>query len=203
MAKAKEAAHESSAETATQALAELTPATASIGIWLVRVHKDAKVIPYSYVWKGEKKDAKKVEVVLIGTQAETYCLGRARRSPNAKDDTALQAIASKFKGGTMWKMSAVGLMNENKAHLGCSVKVVVDLAKTTWSPVLQSTVKMPKQPAPPGDLATLLSCPEGQVVDVIALVTNVSQPARKSDLVHVTIMDDSGTNGAASCKFPA
>ena len=68
---------------------------------------------------------------------------------------------------------------------------------------------MPSQAAPPDDLETLLQCPEGQLVDVIALVTNVSDPVRKPtsdgprDLVEVTIMDDSGSKNAASCKFNA
>ena len=68
---------------------------------------------------------------------------------------------------------------------------------------------MPTQATPPEDLATLLSCSEGQVVDVIALVTNISPPEKRMtaygvrDQVDVTIMDDSGTHGAARCKFPA
>ena len=101
------------------------------------------------------------------------------------------------------------MVKQDPTYLGCPCKFLIDMGTSTFQPVLQSTVKMPKQPAPPEDLATLLSCPEGQVVDVIALVTNVSQPVRKTtshgerDLVDVTIMDDSGTNGAASCKFAA
>ena len=109
----------------------------------------------------------------------------------------------------MWKVSKVSLAKQNSKCLGCSCKVVIDMNTSTFQPVLQSTVKMPTQAAPPEDLATLLSCPVGQVVDVIALVTNVSRPEKRMtahgvrDLVDVTIMDDSGTNGAASCRFPA
>ena len=46
--------------------------------------------------------------------------------------------------------------------------------------VLQSTVTMPRQATPPEDLATLLECPEDQVVDVVALVTEVSAPVEKT-----------------------
>ena len=80
---------------------------------------------------------------------------------------------------------------------------------SSFQPVLQSTVKMPLQAAPADDLETLLQCPQGQLVDTIALVTDVSSPVCKETrngtrlLVDVTIMDDSGTKGAASCKFPA
>ena len=109
----------------------------------------------------------------------------------------------------MWKVSKVSLAKQNSKHFGCSCKVLIDMNTSTFHPVLQSTVKMPAQAAPPEDLATLLRCPEGQVVDVLALVTNISRPEKRMttygvrDLVDVTIMDDSGTNGAASCKFPA
>ena len=80
---------------------------------------------------------------------------------------------------------------------------------SSFEPVLQNTVKMPLQAAPADDLETLLQCPQGQLVDVIALVTDVSTPVHKQtkkgqrDLVDVTIMDDSGTNGAARSKFTA
>ena len=109
----------------------------------------------------------------------------------------------------MWKVSKVSLAKQDSKYLGCSCKVLIDMNTSSFQPVLQSTVKMPMEAAPPEDLATLLSCPEGQNVDVIALVANVSHPVQRTtsyglrDLVDVTIMDDSGTNGAASCKFAA
>ena len=78
------------------------------------------------------------------------------------------------------------------------------MSTSTFQPVLQSTVKMPTKPTPPDDLATLLKCPEGQVVDVIALVTSISPAEKKMtvygvrDLVDVKIMDDSGRGGRDS-----
>ena len=65
-------------------------------------------------------------------------------------------------------------------YLGCSHKVVIDMNKTTFTPVLQSTVKTPMQVAPPEDLATLLKCPKGQIVDAIALVAHVSELVLKT-----------------------
>ena len=68
---------------------------------------------------------------------------------------------------------------------------------------------MPMQPAPPDDLNTLLNLPDGQVVDVIALVLDVTPPETKTtqygrrDLVNISILDDSGENGAAISVFPA
>ena len=55
----------------TQALDELTPATAAIGAWTVRVHQDGKVVPYSYQWGGKSREGKKVEVTLIGQGGES------------------------------------------------------------------------------------------------------------------------------------
>ena len=68
---------------------------------------------------------------------------------------------------------------------------------------------MPRQATPPEDLATLLECSEYQVVDVIAFVTQVSEAVERTTpfgdrlKVDVTIMDDSGKKGAASCSFVA
>ena len=106
-------------------------------------------------------------------------------------------------------MNKVTLANTDSKYLGCSHKVAIDLNASNFKPVLQSTVTMPKQATPPEDLHTLLKCIPGQVVDVIAFVTNVSERAKKTtscgdrDLVNVTIMDDSGETNAAKSEFPA
>ena len=68
---------------------------------------------------------------------------------------------------------------------------------------------MPKQATPPEDLNTLLACPAGQFVDVIAFVTNMTERSQKTtkfglrDLVNITILDDSGANRAAQSTFTA
>ena len=75
--------------------------------------------------------------------------------------------------------------------------------------MLQSTVKMPQQATPPEDLSTLLQCADGQLIDVIALVTHVSERQTQQtfqgmrDVVDVTIMDDSGSTNAAKSEFAA
>ena len=197
---AQTTASQSKAPAPTQALNELTPATAAIGVWLVKVHRDAQVVPYTYTWDGKPKESKKAEVLLIGQDAETYCIGRARKGSG--DDKALQTLADKFKAGTTWKMSKVALFAENRSHLGCTVKVVVDLAKTTWAPVLQSTVPMPSEPAPVEMLSDIVSVKASQRCDVICLLQNVTaepktrntaQGARK--VVDVAICDGSRDDG--------
>ena len=68
---------------------------------------------------------------------------------------------------------------------------------------------MPSQTTPSEDLHTLLQCIPGQVIHVIAIVTNVSEASRKTtnygdrELVTVTIMNDSGGNQAAKTEFLA
>ena len=82
------------------------------------------------------------------------------------------------------------------------------MRNSTFEPVLQSTVQMPKQVTPPEDLNTLLQCPGGQAVDVVALVKEVIPELTMTKFgernkVAITILDDSGPDGAASCKFQA
>ena len=101
---ASEEQAQSGSGTSTQALQELTPATASIGEWIVKVYTDAKVISYSYTYGGQSKHAKKTEVLLLGQESEEYCIGRARKGNTARDESALAALAGKFKSGTLWKM---------------------------------------------------------------------------------------------------
>ena len=205
MPMAQAAASDNDAAPPTQALEELTPATGSIGEWLVKVYRDAEVIPYSYNWKGETKHSKKVEALLIGQNAEAYCIGRARRPTNDRDDNTLKELAKKFKGGTTWKMSAVRLMTEAKAHLGCSVKVVVDLANTTFAPVLQSAVPMPVAPAPVEMLSDILAVKATQRCDVTCLLQSVNTDPKTATtqlgqrkVVEVSVCDGSRDGEAAS-----
>ena len=52
----------------------------------------------------------------------------------------------------------------------CKDVVVVDMNTSMFEPVLQDMVKLPMHPTPPADLNTMLKCPEGQVIDVIAML---------------------------------
>ena len=152
----------------------------------------------------------KAYITTISEDSTQYCEGlykKAGGKPKSTDN--FKQAQTEHKNGTIWKVSQVSLAQQNPLYLGCSHKVVIDMNKSTFTPVLQSTVKMPTQVAPPDDLATLLKCSKGQIVDAIALVAHVSEPVLKHtdsgecDLVDVTIMDDSGRNGAASCRCPA
>ena len=106
-------------------------------------------------------------------------------------------------------MNKISLAKKDKKYLGCSHKVVIDMNASNFHPMMQSAVKMPEVATPPENLNTLLQCSPGQLIDVIALVTNVNERNQMQthlgmrDVVNVTIMDDSGDTNAAKSKFAA
>ena len=191
-------------------LQNLTEQSGGVGRWLVIVGMSPREVIYKWNKGGKSGEGKKLEFLLVSEDASQYCEGvykRIGKEPKATDD--YNKAKQKFKKGTIWTLSKVSLTKQSTQYLGCSCKVVIDMNTTSFQPVLQSTVKMPLQAAPADDLETLLQCPQGQLVDTIALVTDVSNPVCKETssgprlLVDVTIMDDSGTKSAARCKFPA
>jgi hypothetical protein len=195
---------------ATEPLQHLTEQSAGVGAWMLKVADEPQDTEYTWNKNGKSGKGRKLECIFVSDDSTQYCQGVCKRlgqEPKATQDFA--AAKMKYKKGTIWKVSKVSLARQNPKYLGCSCKVVIDMNTSTFQPVLQSTVQMPMQATPPEDLNTLLQCPAGQVVDVLVLVTDVSQPVQKTtqfgvrDLVNITIMDDSGDNGAASCQFPA
>ena len=100
-------------------------------------------------------------------------LEKKGKDPVAENE--FKATMEKFKRNSVWKVSKISLAKSNAKYLGCSHKVVIDISASNFQPVLQSTVKMPHQATPCEDLSTLLQCGQGQVVDVIAFVTHVSE----------------------------
>ena len=191
-------------------LANLTEQSARVGTWLLSVATAPRSEEYKWTKGTASGTGKKFECLLVSEDSSEYCLGLFRK--RGKEPAATKeftAAVAKFTKGSTWKVNKISLAKTEPKFLGCSHKVAIDLNESNFQPVLQSTVKMPKQATPPEDLYTLLKCTPGQVVDVIAFVTNVSERSRKStafgdrDLVNVTIMDDSGDTNAARSEFPA
>ena len=194
----------------TEPLQTLTEQSGGVGRWLLTVVMPPQEVTYKWNRGGKSGEAKKLQYLLVSEDGAQYCEGSYRRigkEPKATDD--YNKAKQKFKKGTIWTVCKVSLAKQDTRYLGCSCKLVIDMNTSSFQPVLQSTVKMPLQAAPADDLETLLQCPQGQLVDAIALVTDVSSPVCKETcngprmLVDVTIMDDSGDKGAARCKFPA
>ena len=195
---------------ATEPLRALTEQSAGVGAWMVRVATEPEQSEYTWQKQGRSGKGCKFECLLVSEDSEEYCMGTFKRlgkEPKATQD--FKEAKEKFKKMTTWKMCKVALTRQNPKYLGTSCKVVIDMNTSTFMPVLQGTVKMPMQPTPPDDLNTLLNLPDGQVVDVIALVLDVTPPETKTtqygrrDLVNISILDDSGENGAAISVFPA
>ena len=194
----------------TEPLGNLTEQSARVGAWLLSVVTAPRTDEYQWSRGNTTGSGKKFECLLVSEDSTEYCLGLFRRKGKEPGATKeFTAAAAKFTKGSIWKASRITLANTDPKYLGCSHKVAIDLNSSTFQPVLQSTAKMPSQATPPEDLYTLLQCIPGQVIDVIAIVTNVSEASRKTtsygerDLVTVTIMDDSGDTQAAKSEFPA
>ena len=185
-------------------LHELSPATAAVGVWSVKVYNDAVVETYDFQYQGQKRQGKKVSVLFLSSDAETYCLGRIKKSA-AFGDQALAAVALKFKAGTMWKITKVALFPENSNHVSCPVKVLVDLGKTTFTLLLQSTDQMPKQPAPPEQLSDLLKVSKMQKCDVTVLIQSITEVPRnvKTPQGQRLIVDVTFTDGSEVGDKPA
>ena len=195
---------------ATEPLQNLTEQSAGVGTWLLSVVNVPRSVEYTWTKGSSSGTSKKLECLLVSEDSTQYCLGRYTRK--GKEPVASQnfkAAEAKFKKGSVWKVKKITLVKTNTQYIACSHKVVIDMNMSNFQPVLQSTVPMPIQATPPEDLFSLLQCPPGQLVDVIALVAGVSKAEQKvtqhgiRDLVNVTIMDDSGENGAAQSEFPA
>ena len=195
---------------ATEPLQHLTDKSASVGAWMVAIAMEPKEVTFTWNKNGKSGTGRKLECLLVSDDSTQYCEGLCRRQgkePKANQD--FDAMKQKFQKGTIWKISKVSLAKQANKYLGCSCKIVIDMNATTFQAVLQSTVKMPIQATPPEDLSTLLQCPEGQFVDVLALVKDVSEVKEvetqygSRQVVDVTIMDDSGKSGASMCTFAA
>lgn len=188
-------------------LQNLTQQSGGVGRWLVTVVMPPREVTYNWNKGGKSGEGKKLQYLLVSQDGAQYCEGIYKRSGKATDD--YKKAKAKFSKGTTWIVSKVSLTKQDTQYLGCSCKVVIDMNTSSFQLVLQSSIKMPLQAAPPDDLETLLQCTQGQLVDTIALVTDVSSPVSKETrngtrlLVDITIMDDSGPKGAASCKFSA
>ena len=152
-------------------LQNFTEQSGGVGRWLVPCVMPPREVTYNWSKHGKSGEGKQLLLLLVSEDATQYCEGSYRRigkEPKATDD--FKKAKDKFKQGTIWRVSKVSLMKQNTKYLGCSCKVVIDMNTSSFGLVLQSTVKMPLQAAPPDGLETLVQCPEGQLMDTIALV---------------------------------
>ena len=91
------------AMSATADLNVLNKSRAKFAAFLVTVFK-SRVSEYTFTQKGSGKviTAHKVEAWLVGSKAESYCIGNVRGTPQA-----CKSAASKFADGSQWTLSKV------------------------------------------------------------------------------------------------
>ena len=66
----------------TQALPELTPQSAKIGRWMLRVCTAPKEEDYQYIARGKQVTGKVFSCYFVGKDSSHYCLGKYRRKAN-------------------------------------------------------------------------------------------------------------------------
>ena len=114
-------------------LGRLTKTSGTSADFLVRVF-NPKASKYPHKAKGDGKliDNTKFSCILLGEDAGHY--GEAIIKGAAAE---VAEAMKKFLHGTSWKLSRVNLDgHQNSEFLHTSVRVVVDLKRTTYTPIL-------------------------------------------------------------------
>ena len=96
-----------------QHLYELTPQSAKVGAWIVKIAEEPKEWEYNYNWGGKTNKGRRLEVMMVSPKAEWYCIGICvRRGDNPKSNADFVAMVKKFKKGSIWRMTKVSLSKE-------------------------------------------------------------------------------------------
>ena len=203
MASASSAAVATTPEQPTSPLGSLTKSSAKAQDFLVRVYKPRK-ITYSYTSKrnGQKVEAARFTCILLGDNSEHYCEGILKGTV-ADVDAALK----KFLPLTAWKLSAVGLDNQQQdAFVHTSVRVVVDLKRTRCTPVLKSSqeeTSLASAPAPQTTVADMMNIKSRRSFDVMAVVHSVSEtrtPVGHRPVADVHLVDGTLTTTSKTAE---
>ena len=156
-------------------LAELNGSSATVGKWQVKVVSGKKE-EYEYTYSGKQKKGMKFECMLVSFDPTCYCVAVWKMVQG--NQQAVEQAAAKFKDGTLWTMSAVSLETQTKRQfISASHKMVVNLAHTKMTAVLQSLHNIACDVAPPSTVAEILQLQSTQCFDVSALVRSVTGEA--------------------------
>jgi hypothetical protein len=152
---------------------------------------DSNIVSYSYPWKGNQVNTKKLVCVLLSQNPQQYCLGVAKLL--FKNDTELTKQHDKFKKGTIWKFAKIKFVDEKPQWVNTPCHAVLDLRKSGTTAVLQSP-GMPSHPEPPCTIADILTLKQVQRFDLMAIPTEILDQRRTGDgrpVVDVRLMDGS------------
>ena len=192
-----------SAEQPTSPLGNLTKSSAKTQDFLVRVYKPRE-IKYSYNSKrnGQQIEAIRFTCILLGTNSEHYCEAILKGTASE-----VKTAVDKFLPLTAWKLSKLGLDGQQQdAYIHTSVRVVVDLKRTTCTPLLKSSpeeTSLASAPAPLTTVADMMNIKSRRSFDVMAVVHSVSDtrtPVGHSPMANVHLVDGTQTTQSKTAE---
>ena len=139
----------------TLPLVRLNKSTASLGTWLLKTAR-AAIVEYTYQCQGKPITNRKLQVVLVSTNPEEYCIGilKARNQNFEELDKALQ---ERWKPDSVWKMTKVAFTDDKPAYIHAPFKMAIDIRGTTWTFCLTEPHPMPSTPSPPAPIKDLVA----------------------------------------------
>ena len=177
-------------------MAALNKSSSKIATFAVRI-VGAKIGEYTFTSKRDTKPVvqHKFEAWLVGTNAQAYCLGYVKGSPDT-----VQKAQDKFTEGSVWAMSKVVFDTYTAiTFISTPVPFRLDVGKSKMEPIKNDDLykQMPQQPVPPRSVADIARITSKRSTDLIAIVKDVGdQRTTKSGQVvaDVTLIDNSETS---------
>ena len=166
----------------------------SYGILLLNLF--CQVDEYEYQWEGQKRVGKTFSCIFVSSTDPTeYCIGQMRFTK--KIDKKFNQVQQKLSDGLAFTMTKVSIVNDaKKQYIHSPIQTVVNVAETTFHPLLQSKDSTECYPEPCATTADCAHLTSQQLFDVTALVKTVSphRPVTENRIVFdVEIIDGSKT----------
>ena len=181
-------------------LSALNKSSAKVATFVVRL-VNAKDVQYTYRAKrdGTQQTANKFEIVLVGMDPKSYCIGYVKGSE--QDIVAARKI---FANDSVWSLSKVVLDTyTSPAYINTPLPYRVDLNKSTMMPRntdgaidKQLRSQLPMYPVPPRSVAEISRITTNRATDLIAVVKSYQKERTNKngqDILDVTLIDDSET----------
>ena len=163
-------------------LGAMNKSSAKVATFAVRVH-GSQMTEYTYTSKkgGNPVKAQKFEVYLVGSKAESYCIGFVKGSPDAIGKAKL-----KFLNGSVWLLSKVVLDAYTKPeYINTPVPFRVDILKSQFIHVGPDDPEtkelydsLPQCLVPPRTVAEVASITTTKSTDVLAIIKSCALVAR-------------------------
>ena len=87
--------------------------------WLVKVFS-SDIIKYSYTFNGRTVNTMKLQLLLLSTIADQYCLAVAKLEKRNEEE--LKSWRSMFAPGTSWRLTKVKLSSEKSCYVSAPLK---------------------------------------------------------------------------------